>query len=125
MITLAPHALWGRPVIVGGGVAGAVAALTLSPQPCVLVDPVPVGREAASRWAQGGLAAAVGPDDSPELQARDTVAAGAGLTDLDVAARIAAEGPATVAALERFGVRFDRDNAGNFALGLEAAHSRR
>jgi L-aspartate oxidase len=125
MITLAPQALWGRPVIVGGGVAGAVAALTLSPRPCVLVDPVPVGREAASRWAQGGLAAAVGPDDGPELQAQDTVAAGAGLTDADVAARIAAEGPATVAALERFGVRFDRDNAGNFALGLEAAHSRR
>ncbi len=125
MITLAPQALWGRPVIVGGGVAGAVAALTLSPQPCVLVDPVPVGREAASRWAQGGLAAAVGADDSPELQAQDTVAAGAGLTDATVAARIAAEGPATVAALERFGVRFDRDSAGNFALGLEAAHSRR
>ncbi len=125
MIALAPQALWGRPVIVGGGVAGAVAALTLSPQPCVLIDPVPVGREAASRWAQGGLAAAVGADDSPELQTQDTIAAGAGLTDPDVAARIAAEGPATVAALERFGVRFDRDSAGNFALGLEAAHSRR
>jgi L-aspartate oxidase len=125
MIALAPQALWGRPVIIGGGVAGAVAALTLSPQPCVLVDPVPVGRDAASRWAQGGLAAAVGRDDSPELQARDTVAAGAGLTDEAVATRIAAEGPATVAALERFGVRFDRDGNGNFALGLEAAHSRR
>jgi L-aspartate oxidase len=124
-IALAPQALWGRPVVIGGGVAGAVTALTLSPMPAVLVDPVPVGREAASRWAQGGLAAAVGADDSPELQATDTVAAGAGLTDADVARRIAAEGPATVEALERFGVRFDRGADGGFALGLEAAHSRR
>jgi L-aspartate oxidase len=125
MIDLAPQALWGRPVVIGGGVAGAVAALTLSPMPTVLVDPVPVGREAASRWAQGGLAAAVGADDSPELQAADTVAAGAGLTDATVAAHIAAEGPATVEALERFGVHFDRDVAGHLALGLEAAHCRR
>jgi L-aspartate oxidase len=125
LIELAPRALWGRPVIIGGGVAGAVAALTLSPRPAVLVDPVPIGREAASRWAQGGLAAAVGADDSPLLQAQDTVAAGAGLTDPAVATRIAEEGPATVAALERFGVRFDRTTNGDFSLGLEAAHSRR
>jgi L-aspartate oxidase len=125
LIELAPQALWGRPVIVGGGVAGAVAALALSPRPAVLVDPVPIGREAASRWAQGGLAAAVGPDDSPHLQAEDTVTAGAGLTDPDVAAWIAEEGPATVAALERFGVHFDRTESGAFSLGLEAAHSRR
>lgn len=125
LIALAPRALWGRPVIIGGGVAGAVAALTLSPRPCVLLDPVPIGQEAASRWAQGGLAAAVGADDSPELQAEDTLAAGAGLTEPDVAIRIAREGPATVAALEDFGVRFDRNAEGAWALGLEAAHSRR
>jgi len=125
LIELAPRALWGRPVVIGGGVAGAVAALTLSPRPCVLVDPVPVGHEAASRWAQGGLAAAVGPDDSAALQAEDTLAAGAGLSDPDVALRIATEGPATVAALEGFGVRFDRAADGGFSLGLEAAHSRR
>jgi L-aspartate oxidase len=125
LIELAPQALWGRPVIVGGGVAGAVAALTLSPQPAVLIDPVPIGREAASRWAQGGLAAAVGDDDAPHLQAEDTVMAGAGLTDPEVATWIAEEGPATVAALERFGVHFDRTASGAFSLGLEAAHSRR
>ena len=125
LIELAPQALWGRPVIIGGGVAGAVAALTLTPRPTVLLDPLPIGREAASRWAQGGLAAAVGLDDSSDLQAEDTVAAGAGLSDPEVAARIASEGPATVAALERFGVRFDRSADGAFGLGLEAAHSRR
>ncbi len=125
LIEVAPRALWGRPVIIGGGVAGAVAALTLSPQPAVLIDPHPIGRDAASRWAQGGLAAAVGSDDSPELQAQDTIAAGAGLTDARVAGRIAEEGPTTVAALERFGVRFDRSADGAFSLGLEAAHCRR
>ncbi len=125
LIELAPREYWGQPVVVGGGVAGAVTALTLSPRPVVLIDPAPVGHGAASRWAQGGLAAAVGGDDTPALQAADTIAAGAGLTDPDVAARITAEGPATVAALERFGVRFDRGADGAFSLGLEAAHSRR
>ena len=105
--------------------AGAVAALTLSPQPVLLLDGTPTGLQASSHWAQGGLAAAVGPDDTPALQTADTIAAGAGLSAPDVAARITGAGPETVAALERFGVRFDRDAAGNFALGLEAAHSRR
>jgi L-aspartate oxidase len=125
LIELAPRDLWGRPVIIGGGVAGAVCALSLAPRPAILLDPVPIGQEAASRWAQGGLAAAVGADDSPELQLQDTIAAGAGLTDPEVAARIAREGPATVEALERFGVRFDREADGSLSLGLEAAHSRR
>jgi L-aspartate oxidase len=116
--------LWGRPVIVGGGVAGMVAALSLG-RPSVLLDPAPVAGEASSRWAQGGLAAAVGADDSPAIQLQDTIAAGAGLVDPEAAARIIDGGPETVAALERFGVRFDRDAAGDFALGLEAAHSRR
>jgi L-aspartate oxidase len=124
-IDLAPRALWGRPVVVGGGVAGGVAALTLAPRPVVLLDPAPIGQEAASRWAQGGIAAAVGPDDSPRQHALDTVAAGAGLSDPEVAARITAAGPAIVAALERFGARFDRDDSGALACGLEAAHARR
>jgi L-aspartate oxidase len=125
MIELAPQALWGRPVVIGGGVAGAMAALTLSPKPVVMLDGTPTGLQASSHWAQGGLAAAVGPDDAPALQTADTIAAGAGLTEPQVADRITGAGPETVAALERFGVRFDRDAAGNFALGLEAAHSRR
>ena len=124
-VALAPQALWGCPVVIGGGVAGAVAALTLSPRPVVLLDAAPTGLQASSHWAQGGLAAAVGPDDAPTLQAADTIAAGAGLSDPEVAARITEAGPETVAALERFGVRFDREPGGDFALGLEAAHSRR
>lgn len=125
MIGLAPQALWGRPIVIGSGLAGGVAALSLAPRPVVLLDPAPVGREAASRWAQGGLAAAVGPDDSPGIQTDDTRGAGAGLVEPEAAAQIISAGPATVAALEQFGVRFDRGPDGAFALGLEAAHSRR
>jgi L-aspartate oxidase len=126
MIELAPRALWGLPVIIGGGVAGTVAALTLAPRRAILLDSTPPGEgSAASQWAQGGLAAAVGPDDSARLHIEDTIAAGAGLNDPDAVARIIGAGVATVAALEAFGVRFDRAPDGGFALGLEAAHSRR
>jgi L-aspartate oxidase len=126
MIDLAPPALWGRPVIIGGGVAGTIAALTLAPRPVVLLDSTPPGEgAAASQWAQGGLAAAVGPDDSADIHIADTIAAGAGLNDVEATARIVGAGARTVAALEAFGVRFDRAPDGAFALGLEAAHSRR
>jgi L-aspartate oxidase len=126
MIDLVPRSLWGRPVIVGSGVAGTIAALTLAPQPAILLDATPPGMgSAASHWAQGGLAAAVGDDDTPSIQIADTLGAGAGLNDVAATERIIAAGPDTVAALEAFGVRFDRDQSGKFALGLEAAHSRR
>jgi L-aspartate oxidase len=126
MMELAPRALWGRPVIIGGGVAGTIAALTLAPRPVVLLDSTPPGEgAAASQWAQGGLAAAVGPDDSAQIHLEDTIAAGAGLNELDATRRIISAGAETVAALEAFGVRFDRDGDGAFALGLEAAHRRR
>ncbi len=126
MTELAPRDIWGRPVIIGGGVAGTVAALSLAPRPVVLLDTTPAhAGGAASFWAQGGLAAAVGSDDTVAIHGADTIAAGAGLVDPEATARISGAGPATVAALEEFGVRFDRTPEGAFALGLEAAHSRR
>lgn len=69
-------ALAGQPVIVGAGLAGLSAALHLR-QPCVILTPSPLGLDAASSLAQGGIAAAIGADDSPELHAADTLAAGA------------------------------------------------
>jgi len=117
--------LAGAPVIIGGGLAGLMTALRLAPQPVILLAKTPLAQGAASAWAQGGVAAAVGEGDDPALHAADTLAAGDGLGDPVVANRIAAAAPDAIAELERFGVLFDRDARGRFALGLEAAHGRR
>ncbi len=117
--------LAGQPVIVGSGLAGLLTALELAPRPCVLLTRAPLGAQASSGWAQGGLAAAVAPDDSPALHLADTLAAGDGLCDADVAGRITGAGPEVVARLARHGVRFDRAADGSLAVGLEAAHCRR
>ena len=113
------------PVVIGGGLAGLMAALHLAPRPVVVVSASPLGEEAASAWAQGGLAAAVGLDDSPELQLADTIAAGDGIVDAEAARRIVAAGPALVEELLALGVAFDRDADGRIAVGLEAGHGRR
>ena len=115
----------GRPIIVGGGLAGLMTALRLAPQPVILLAKTPLGEGVASAWAQGGVAAALGEEDTPDLHAADTLAAGDGLTDPDVAHRIAAAAPSAIAELERYGVVFDRNQEGRFVLGLEAAHARR
>jgi aspartate oxidase len=73
------------PVIIGGGVAGLITALRLAPLPVVLLSKTPLGTEASSGWAQGGVAAAIGPDDDPALHCADTLAAGDGLCDPEIA----------------------------------------
>src|SRR5271165_1872600 len=113
------------PVIVGGGIAGLMTALRLAPMPAVVLAKAPLQTEASSVWAQGGIAAALGPDDDPALHFADTLAAGDGLCDADVASRVTAAGPAAVQMLLQYGVRFDRDPAGTIRLGREAAHARR
>ena len=70
-----------RVVIVGAGLGGLYAALTLAPRPVLVISPETLGEGASSAWAQGGVAAAMAEDDSPEAHARDTVAAGAGTVD--------------------------------------------
>ncbi|WFU12649.1 L-aspartate oxidase (plasmid) [Rhizobium sp. CB3090] len=119
------HDLAGHVAIVGSGLAGLMAAVMLAPQPTVILTRATLGAETSSAWAQGGIAASMGADDSAELHLADTLAAGDGLCDPVVAASIIAEAPAAIAALERAGVRFDRNGAGALSLGLEAAHSRR
>lgn len=115
-----------RPVVViGAGIAGLSVALDLAPRPVVVLSPWPLGQGAATAWAQGGIAAAVGADDSPLLHTSDTLAAAAGIGDPVVAERVARAAPACIERLIARGVAFDRDRAGALALGLEAAHSRR
>lgn len=115
----------GRPIIIGAGLAGLLTALRLAPMPVLVLAGAPLGQGAASAWSQGGLAAAVGPDDSPAFHLADTLAAGDGLCVPSTASRITAEGPDVVSRLVALGVAFDRDDSGLLRLGLEAAHSRR
>jgi L-aspartate oxidase len=120
----APASLAGRPVIIGAGLAGLMAALDLAPRPVIVVTKAPLGFECASAWSQGGLAAAIADDDSPALHLADTIAAGDGLVDEAVARRIIAAGPQIIDRLVALGARFGRNAAGALALKLEAAHSR-
>ena len=77
-----------RPVIIGAGLAGLMTALQMAPCPAVMLSPFPLGTEASSAWAQGGVAASVGIDDDASLHLKDTLLAGDGLCDEDVARRI-------------------------------------
>ena len=111
-------------VIVGAGVAGLTAALDLAPRRVVVITKAAFGAGGSSSYAQGGMAAAVAEDDSPQLHARDTVAVAGGLADAEAVAILTEEGPATVRKLLALGVRFDRDADDHLALAREAAHSR-
>ncbi|MBL0373731.1 L-aspartate oxidase [Rhizobium sp. KVB221] len=115
----------GRIAIVGSGIAGLMTALELAPEPVVLLTKYGLGLGTSSAWAQGGIAASLGSDDSVGFHLADTRAAGGGHCDERAAATIIGEAQAAIDALESWGVAFDRNTDGNFALGLEAAHSHR
>jgi L-aspartate oxidase len=81
--------------------------------------------DSATAYAQGGIAAALGAGDSPELHRKDTLAAGAALCDAAAVEVLVEEGPARVKELHTAGADFDLEPGGKFKLGKEAAHSRR
>jgi L-aspartate oxidase len=113
-----------RPLIVGSGIAGLYVALRcaeLGLRPTIVTKARL--EESNTRYAQGGIAAAIGPDDSPARHLADTVRAGAGLVDRAAARVLTREAPARVADLVRYGVPFDTLE-GRITLGREAAHSR-
>lgn len=112
------------PVIVGSGLAGLTVARALSPQPCILLTAAELTAGAASRWAQGGIAAALGADDSPALHAADTRRAGANIGDDHAIARITGAAPDVVRRMQQQGVPFDLDPSGALDLALEGGHSR-
>lgn len=112
-----------RVIVVGAGLAGVACALHLAPLPVLLVAPEGSGPP-ASAMAQGGIAAAVAPDDDPMLHACDTLAAGAGLCDPQRVSQITGAAADVVHQLLAWGVDLDRDGDGALAFGLEAAHAR-
>jgi L-aspartate oxidase len=113
------------PVIVGAGLAGLTIAIELAPLPCVVLSAGAVSTGTSTGWAQGGMAAAVGSDDSPDRHTADTLAAGVGLCDADVVRAVTAAGRDAIAWLAGLGAGFDRNPDGTYRLGLEGAHSRR
>ncbi|QAY73550.1 L-aspartate oxidase [Agromyces protaetiae] len=113
-----------RVLVIGGGIAGLWTAVKAADAGCrvELVTKADLAN-GSTHYAQGGIAAAIFPDDSAERHFDDTIAAGAGLCDPTAVRVLVDEGPARVRDLIRFGVEFDHDESG-VSRGLEAAHSR-
>ncbi len=112
--------------IIGGGAAGLYTALVAADRgAAVAVASRKPLSGSASFWAQGGLAAALAPDDSVERHVEDTLDAGRAACRRSAVEVLARESPGAVADLERLGVQFDRDPDGELALGLEGGHSAR
>ncbi|HKR08743.1 MAG TPA: FAD-dependent oxidoreductase, partial [Gemmatimonadaceae bacterium] len=114
-----------RFLVVGSGVAGLHTAWRASTGGDVMVLTKRSLFDSATAYAQGGIAAALGAGDSPELHRQDTLAAGAALADAKAVQVLVEEGPARVRELATAGAQFDLEPGGNFKLGREAAHSRR
>src|SRR5437762_14391072 len=109
--------------IVGSGIAGLRAAIALASAGRVLILTKADPTESNTGYAQGGIAAAIGADDSPALHAADTMRAGDGLCDEAAVRVLVEEGPRYVRELIAWGARFDCDAGGRPSLGREAAHS--
>jgi L-aspartate oxidase len=112
--------------VVGGGAAGLYTALRAAREgaPVVLISSTPLS-ESSTYWAQGGLAAAIDEEDSPELHLADTIAAGRGAVRESAARILCQEAPAAVEDLIALGVAFDTGPDGRLALGLEGGHHAR
>src|ERR671939_2181406 len=112
-----------RFLVVGSGVAGLHTAWRASEHGDVLLLTKRSLFDSATAYAQGGIAAALGAGDSPELHRKDTLAAGAALCDAEAVSVLVEEGPARVRELHTAGADFDLAPNGEFKLGREAAHS--
>jgi L-aspartate oxidase len=127
----APAPGWRREtdvVVVGSGVAGVTTVLAIRralPSARILLATKSVLDDGSTRWAQGGVAAALGPGDSPEDHLQDTLTAGAGICDVRAVRALVTDGPDAVRQLIELGARFDREPAGRLALTREGGHLRR
>jgi L-aspartate oxidase len=112
-------------LIIGSGIAALRAAAALDGTGDVLVLTKAAPQAGNTGYAQGGIAVAVGPEDTPDAHFADTIAAGDGLCDESAVRVLVEQGPRYVRELMAWGAAFDRDASRNLDLGLEAAHSRR
>lgn len=112
-------------VVVGSGIAGLVTALHCRPHGRVLLVTKALLDAGSTRWAQGGIAAALAPDDNPEDHLADTLTAGVGLCDEDAVRALVTEGPDAVRGLIELGAAFDQAADGGIALTREGGHHRR
>lgn len=110
-------------IVVGSGLAGLVCALALAPRPVTLITKTSSLAGGSSLRAQGGIAAAIGPGDSPEKHAADTLSAGAGLSDPEQVRQMTRDSANCLQWLLGQGVPFDRALDGTLSLALEAAHT--
>ncbi len=112
--------------MIGAGAAGLYSAIRAAREgvSVTLISATPLA-ESSTYWAQGGLAAALAPDDTPEHHLRDTVQAGRGAVRESAARVLCQEAPQAVQDLQALGMQFDLDGAGGLALGLEGGHSAR
>jgi len=128
---LAPPPGWIRQadvVVVGSGIAGVTAALTAHsalPGRNVLLVTKSLLDDGSTRWAQGGIAAALGPGDTPDQHLADTLTAGAGVCDVDAVRALVTDGPDAVRRLIALGARFDTGAGGVLELTREGGHLRR
>ncbi|HEY5247462.1 MAG TPA: L-aspartate oxidase, partial [Dermatophilaceae bacterium] len=112
-------------IVVGSGIAGLSAALRLRQRvDRVLLVTKTVLSEGSTRWAQGGIAAALDPGDSADEHLADTLVAGAGVCDQDAVRILVSEGPARVRELATLGTQFDRGSDGQISLTREGGHGR-
>ncbi|WP_433329756.1 L-aspartate oxidase [Spirillospora sp. CA-294931] len=112
-------------IVIGSGIAGLVTALECRRHGRVMLVTKALLDEGSTRWAQGGIAAALAPDDSPGDHLADTLTAGVGLCDADAVRALVTEGPDAVRRLIALGTSFDRSADGGIALTREGGHHRR
>src|SRR3954469_10166863 len=116
---------WADVIVVGSGIAGLPAGLRLRGQvERIAVVTKNVLAAGSTQWAQGGIAAALGPEDTPEQHEIDTLVAGAGACDLEAVRVLVTEGPDAVRELIEWGADFDKDPEGNLSLTREGGHHR-
>jgi L-aspartate oxidase len=128
---LAPPPGWRKDtdvVVVGSGVAGVTTVLAIRralPAARILLATKSVLDDGSTRWAQGGVAAALGPGDTPGQHMSDTLTAGAGICDVGAVRALVTDGPGAVRRLIALGAEFDREPSGPLSLTREGGHLRR